>query len=174
MLHYPKLSSFFSKIFLSNRNILFVGFLFTSIGYYMGKYLKNTKNTQKQIVALIISFIFLVLEVCIVKSHIDLVIEHDFYFSHIVLIPTFFLIISNISIDFKYDTRIFRDLSTFVYYFHFLIIYLFIYLNDYKNIKSEFFQGVHYLKFSFAVLLFTLAIGILLLGVRKRRLKCKQ
>ena len=174
ILHYPKLSSFFSKIFLSNRNILFVGFLFTSIGYYMGKYLKNTKNTQKQIVALIISFIFLVLEVCIVKSHIDLVIEHDFYFSHIVLIPTLFLIISNISIDFKYDTRIFRDLSSFVYYFHFLIIYLFIFLNDYKNIKSDFFQGVHYLKFSFAVLLFTLAIGILLLGVRKRRLKCKQ
>ena len=140
----------------------------------MSKYFKNYKNTQKQIVALIISFIFLVLEVCIVKSHIDLVIEHDFYFSHIALIPTLFLIISNISIDFKYDTRIFRDLSTFVYYFHFLIIYLFIYLNDYKNIKSEFFQGTHYLKFSFAVLLFTLAIGILLLGVRKGRLKCKQ
>ena len=174
ILNYSKLSSLLSKIFISNRNVIFVGFLFTSIGYYMGKYLKNTKNTQRQIVALIISFIFLVLEVCIVKSHIDLVIEHDFYFSHIVLIPTLFLIISNISIDFKYDTRIFRDLSSFVYYFHFLIIYLFIYLNDYKNIKSEFFQGVHYLKFSFAVLLFTLAIGILLLGVRKRRLKCKQ
>lgn len=107
--------------FWNCRNPLFSGYLYYSIGYYLG--LNNIKISKKKLIFLFILFtIFLFFEVNIIKNHLYEITQYEFLLNHIFVATLLFLILINININKNY--KIFRKMSTYMFYSHMLIIYL--------------------------------------------------
>ena len=105
-----------------------MGLLYVSIGYFLEKYSKlEAVKTLKLIIALIISFVFCYIETTFIKGK-TLYFEFDFLISHILVVVILFMLIIKCS-------KFIRNLSTTVYYIHFLIIYIFKYLIDNSYVK---------------------------------------
>ena len=73
----------------------------------------------------------LLFETKIVRSKLALINNYEYYISHVVLVPLIF----NIALLIKgnINTVFIRQLSKYMYYFHYLVIYVFVFLNKYKN-----------------------------------------
>ena len=126
------------EVFRSNRCFWFVGYLYTAIGYLIGEYeFKNYKHYKNYLVV-IISFLLLVLEVKYIKTKFDLglIIEFDYYLSHLIFIPSLVILLLNSRLD-KYidaDTTILRGMSTTIYNIHFVFLYLFVIIEQRYNL----------------------------------------
>lgn len=117
------LTDFLTSKFVTNRNFVFVGFVFTLIGYYL-KSLKWQKIEKIDIkwfyILLIFGFLVLVFEAIIIKKYISVLTTYDFFISHLVVIPSLLIISlkSKLNNLINIDTRIFRKLSTYIFFFH--------------------------------------------------------
>lgn len=86
---FPELSNALANVFCNNRSFWFVGYLFTSIGYFMGSYGIKDYNRKTNYIVLFISIILLVLEVHYIHEKLNYTRgEYDFFLSHILLIPS--------------------------------------------------------------------------------------
>ena len=125
--------NFLISEFNNNSNFVFLGYFYFSLGYYIAKY--NNENINSHLVIkmfiFIFSFVLLTFETRLVRSHLDIVVNYEYYLAHILIIP----LLLNFSVLFtgKLQTGILRNLSKYIYYFHYLIIYVFIFLNKYND-----------------------------------------
>ena len=103
-------------IISSPRNGIFVGLYFVSCGMYISDLIeKNKISYKKNYLIFIISYILLIIEIIITKNyyHID---DHSLFILFITLIPSLFVFLSQYNINF--DTKIFRNYSTGIYFSH--------------------------------------------------------
>lgn len=130
----PLLLMALKNTFIQNRSFWFVGLLYVSIGYSLEKYSKlEAVKTLKLIIALIISFVFCYIETTFIKGK-TLYFEFDFLISHILVVVILFMLTIKCS-KLNFNSKFIRNLSTTVYYIHFLIIYIFRYLIDNSYVK---------------------------------------
>lgn len=128
------LYDFLIQKFENNSNAFFLGFLFVGIGYYIRNYYKGKdthKNKIRNIILLIIGFAILIAEVNLIKKHIDLVSNYEYYLSHLIIIPCLFSL--SLSTKLVLKTDYLRKISTYIYYFHYAIIIFLIKLRDSYN-----------------------------------------
>ncbi len=128
------LYDFLVQKFENNSNAFFLGFLYIGMGYYIRNYyeVKDAhKNKIRNIILLIIGFAILITEVGLIKEHLDLVSNYEYYLSHLIIIPSLFNLSLNTKLVLK--TSYLRKTSTYIYYFHYAIIILLIKLRDSYN-----------------------------------------
>lgn len=124
------LYNFLVSNFGNNSNFIFVGYIFTAIGFYFSRYgiPKIFDSSYKRVLFLIFFSVFLVFEVCTVKNHLDVVTNYEYFFSHLFLIPVIFVSLSKINLNI--NTKFIRDLSTNIYYNHYIVIYILLFINN--------------------------------------------
>ena len=124
---------FLADKFDNNSNFLFCGYYYVSLGFYLSRYVKDNlqKKIPLKILFIFVMFILLLFETKIVRSKLALINNYEYYISHVVLVPLIF----NIALLIKgnINTVFIRQLSKYMYYFHYLVIYVFVFLNKYKN-----------------------------------------
>lgn len=128
------INSFFVSNFNNNSNVIFLGFFWFGLGYYFNKYgsLKILNSRFKRILIIIIGFVLLYFEIRVVKGHLDVVANYEYYFAHLLIIPA--LVVGLLNINLKFNTRILRKLSSMMYYTHFIFIYLLIFIGGVHHI----------------------------------------
>ena len=121
---------FLVDIFINNSNALFEGFLFVALGYYINKY-GCKKNAIISIMTLIVGLLILFFEVYFVKQHLNVVNNYEYYLSHLLIIPSLFVLLTKINLN--TDSIFIRKLSSYIYYFHYATIILLILFNNIYN-----------------------------------------
>lgn len=129
------LNDFLVNKFASNRNFIFVGLLFTLLGYHLklNKWEKIEKINIKWFYGLLIlGFCGLIFEAIIIRDYISVLPSYDFFVSHLIVIPSILIISlkSKLNNIIKFDTRIFRKTSTYIFFFHPFVLEL---LNILRN-----------------------------------------
>ena len=82
----PLLLKALINTFIQNRSFWFVGFLFTAIGYYIGKYINYEKLRYHNLINFfILSFSLCIIETMFIKGK-TIYFEYDFLISHILVI----------------------------------------------------------------------------------------
>lgn len=150
-------TNFFVTKFNNNNNFLFSGTLFFSIGYYLEREKKFHNISKKYniavIIGLILTFVALFFEVSIVKKHISLLSNYEYYLSFIFILPLLFVLLINSKLNEKLPVN--KDLSALVgigYIIHFFIIQLFdIFIGKLNNV-------VYFIIISLITILFSLII----------------
>lgn len=134
--HMNTLARWLTDTFHSNSNVFFCGFLFTGMGYYLKKFgePKNLRSIRNLWFAVIVSTAVLVGETWVVKRHLDVAVNHEYFLAHLVLVPGIFLILKSIT-QIKVNTKPIRTLSTHIYYGHFAALYAVIAITNYTHWK---------------------------------------
>lgn len=116
--------SWMANTFRSNSNALFCGFLFFSIGVYIEKFglPKMLSTKSKQIGMLIGGLLGITGEYYLVRQHLDMVSNDEYYIFQVIVVPSLFLLLLNKSSRYFAHTKWIRSLSTYVYYFHMAIL----------------------------------------------------
>lgn len=148
-----------TSTFGSNSNAWFCGFLFTGLGYWIAQtepsFLKNTtKQAVINLLLLLLGGLLLTIEVYVVRRHLDVVTNYEYYLSHILIIPALFLLIKRIPI--AIPTTVIRKLSSYIYYSHMLVIIALLYCMDQWNLTLFNNPTAQYL----AVILITVGISL--------------
>lgn len=173
-LNVPKLSfiySFLINTFSNNSNFIFLGYLYLSLGFYIQKnekiLLKN--NMIKIYITFIVSMLFVLFESIIVRRHIGLATNYEYFIGHLFAVPSLFMIAINVSLNI--NTKLIRDLSTNIYYYHYAVIVILILLS--KNNQSIIMTNtnINYIITIIITLLFSLAMIYAKKIIRKRRYK---
>ena len=129
------LYDFLVNKFITNRNFIFVGFSFTLLGYYL-KLFEWEKIEKINIKWFYVLFVLgiggLIFEAILIKKHIPTLVSYDFFVSHLIVIPSILIISikSKLNNIIKFDTKIFRKLSTYIFFFHPFVLEL---LNILRN-----------------------------------------
>lgn len=149
------------NVFETTRNGLFFGFFFVSLGYSFKTSALNIKAIYKPI-GFIIGFILMFVEMLSLE-HAGIPIEYNMYLS---IIPTVYFLFS-LCME-KSNTekpKSYKDLGSFIYFSHFIVLYLSIGLFMLFKLEWIFYNNL----FRF----FYVAIVSTLLGIRfqKRKLK---
>ena len=123
--------NFLINNFINNQNWLFCGFLFFGLGYYFNKNNKVIQDYSKNkiliYIILLVGLVITIVEVLIIKKHLDVVVNYEYFIGHLLLIPSLFIILLNSKLNkfIKFDTRVIRKLSAYIYFFHLNIMNLF-------------------------------------------------
>ncbi len=165
----PLLLNALKNTFGQNRSFWFVGLLYTSIGYYIGKQLKIDKvKNYKLFILLIFSTVLCILEVLYIKGK-TIYFEYDFLVSYIPLIIILFILIVRCK-NLEFNTKFMRNLSTTIYYIHFGIIYLFKYLSvNYVWFDNVF--NISNLKYDVTICIVTILLAIIFNIIPNKYLK---
>ena len=162
----PLLLTALKNTFGQNRSFWFVGLLYISIGYFIGKYikLKNIKN-YKLFLVFIISIVLCVMETIFIKGK-SIYFEYDFLIFHILVATCLFLLIIKYQ-KINFNSRFIRNISTTIYYIHFLVIYVirFININNYSLINTQ------SIKYDLLILGITIILAIILNIIPSKKLK---
>lgn len=114
---FQKFIDLYLKVFVSPRNGIFEGLYFVSVGIYLSDYIikKRTINNKLNIIVLICSYMFLLIEIFLIKdfTHRD---DASLYFMFLLFIPSFVLFLSKFNV--KYDTKKLRNYSTGIFFMH--------------------------------------------------------
>lgn len=165
---FTELSSYLSSTFYHNRNPLFCGYLFFSIGYVIGRFYKNLKLKKYQIFVFLPSIVlFTYLESKFLFNNLSKVVEYDFLIMHIPMIIILFLIWKNRR-NFTFSTLIFRRMSTIIFYIHMAIIYFYRYLIE-RGIIVSF--NVESRKFDVIVVVTTICLSFI---ISKLQIICRK
>ncbi len=163
-LHLTSIVNFLSNKFITQRNVFFIGFLFFGIGYYIGKNEEKFLSISKKWLAGLLfgGGILLLIENIFVHRVLIFTPLHEYYFSHLIVIPVLFLILSNPKLNskIKFNTTNLRKLSTYIFYIHFLVIILLT--------KSKFMINSTITSFILTTLI-TIILSLILLLITKRK-----
>ena len=145
------------NVFGDNRNVLFVGYLYTAIGYLIYG-LKNT-NIKKVSILLIDSLIMLFIEsYCVINNVMGY--SYDYLLFHLPFTALLFIITLNI--PFKKDTKKIRCLSANMYYTQYIFIYVASYILNRTQWGREFINIIYYdLCIITCVIVFCIIINII-------------
>jgi len=153
---FTELSNYLSVTFYNNRNPIFSGYLFFSIGYFIGRFYKDFRIKKWQGMVLVPSLMLLTyLESHYIFSNSSKVVESDFLIMYIPLITVFFLLWKNIR-NLSVSTLIFRKMSVIIFYLHMAVIYFYRYLIE-KEILVSF--NIESKKFDFIVVATTIILS---------------
>ncbi len=134
---FPNLYNFLLGTFGNNSNYIFEGYLFFGLGYYIEKHLKKVDTTPRCIwyISLIVGLLVLFFEVKIVRQHLDVVTNYEYYLAHIILIPSIFIVAKNSMLNSKisFDTKIFRNLSIYLFFIHSYVLELLLLYRNYNK-----------------------------------------
>lgn len=111
----------YNNIFLTSRNVLFVGFPLIFLGLVTKWIIHNFRITKKfSIIIYIFSFFIYILELLLVKGlpHMD---DNSMFLSFYILIPSLVIMASKNNIKNLKGNNL-RYLSTFIYYHHFFLV----------------------------------------------------
>ena len=165
---YVDVYNFFVSTFVNNSNFLFIGFLFVSVGYYIGLYGENIINKSKYLyyVLLITGIILLLFEVNYIKPHIGVIINYEYYISHLLIIPSILLIglKSDLNQKIRFNTKLIRNLSICFFYLHMSVLELLLLFRSYKQ-YNVLYSNVW---FYFIICGLTLLISLLYLKYKKK------
>lgn len=165
----PLLLKALINTFIQNRSFWFVGFLFTAIGYYIGKYINYEKLRYHNLINFfILSFSLCIIETMFIKGK-TIYFEYDFLISHILVIFWLFLIIIKCS-KISFNSKFLRNISTTIYYCHFLVIYGIRFLET-KQITFNNILSYQNIKYDFIVLGLTILIAIVVNVIPSKKLK---
>ena len=165
----PLLLNALKNTFGQNRSFWFVGLLYTSIGYYIGKYLKDNKmKNYKVFILFLFGFILCALEAFFIEGK-TIYFEYDFLISYIPSIIAIFIIIVRCK-GLYFNTKFIRNISTTIYCIHFGIIYLFRYLSvNYVWFNNTF--NTLSLKYDITIFIITIFLAIILNIIPNKYLK---
>lgn len=121
------LYQFLVQTFSNNSNALFEGYLFVGLGYYLNKYY-SSEGIKNNIIFIVIGFVMLFIETFVVHNHLDSVVNYEYYFSHLLLIPSIFLLATKL--NFNFNSILIRKMSSYIYYFHYIFIIILIWINN--------------------------------------------
>ena len=121
---FQKLMDIYLKIFMSSRNGLFAGFPLFTIGYYIS--LKENIIDRINIKKLFILFmLFILVQIYEVSKIRFLSNEYDYFIMTIPVVSLLLAICIKLkNLEIGFDTKIFRNLSTSIYFMHRPVIYL--------------------------------------------------
>lgn len=113
-----------THMFSSNSNFLFCGFFFVGCGYAFAKLGEPfwLVLQRDRLLVIVSSFLLLIGETIIVKGHLDVVVNYEYYLSHLLLVPALFLIVRDLKLP-QWRTKPARDLSNYIYCAHFAVFY---------------------------------------------------
>lgn len=162
----PLLLTALKNTFGQNRSFWFVGLLYVSIGYFIGKYskLKSIKN-YKIFLVFIFSIVLCIIETMFIKSK-TIYFEYDFLISHILVATCLFLLIIKCQ-KINFNSRFIRNISTTIYYIHFLVIYIFRFID--ANISNLI--NMQSIQYDLLVLGITIVLSIIFNIIPSKRLK---
>ncbi len=152
---FTELSSYLSTTFYHNRNPLFSGYLFFSLGYVIGKFYRDYKINKWGVVLVPSVILGTYLESRFLFDNLSKTIEYDFLVMHIPMIIVLFLIWKNMKSS-TTSTLIFRKMSTIIFYTHMAIIYFYRYLIE-NNFLVSF--GTESKKFDLIVVVTTIILS---------------
>lgn len=166
------------SICVTGRNGLFVGFFFLTLGIACEKFYSKTDISKHKILILFISFFLLYFVECFLiwKFALNLIKDDGaLYITHILVIPALFLV----TIFFGKDktiqnTRLFRNLSTGMYFLHRPILWCFSVFFELLNriFKSSTLQTIIiFLKQGYILFILTIIVcgGICLISYRCKK-----
>ena len=166
--NFDSLYTFLAETFGNNSNFIFVGFMFFSIGYYLALYGYEKISKSKTIYYLLIflGFIILFFEVSIVKNHLDVVQFYEYYFAHLLIVPSLFILAikSRLNKLIKFDTKYIRSISTYLFYFHAFVLELLLLYRNYNSISILNSNIGFYL----SILLISIIISLLFMFMKKK------
>lgn len=147
-----KFIDIYLKVFHSSRNGLFVGLYFVSTGLYIAELINKGINIYnwKHKVILIVSYIFLIIEIFVIKrkTYRD---DNSLYLMFIIVIPELLIFLMRYRVKIK--TTLLRNYSTGIYFLHIPIRDLT------KSILSL--QGINVNNYLMFIIVLFLSFGIL-------------
>ena len=110
------------EIFITERNGLFVGLYFVSIGMYISNIITNKNvriNYKVHTLILVISYLLFLLEILLIKNNIRKE-EHSLFIMLTIVAPELFILTARLKGN--YNTKLLRNYSTGIYFTHMPII----------------------------------------------------
>ena len=118
------LINLYNHIFSCTRNGVTMAVPYMVMGILLNKYKKTQERKNYYILALPIILVAMTLETLILANIFKYQI-YDFYISQFLFAPIIFLMVNNINIKLKFNSKFLRDFSLNLYYSHVIIIMLF-------------------------------------------------
>ncbi len=118
--NFKQLYEFLHGTFNNNINFLFSGFLFFGLGYYFKLYNQDLLKKSRNIwyILCFIGMGLLFLESRVVSHHLGVIINYDYFFSHLLIIPSLFILAltSKINDVIKLNTNYIGKLALYIFY----------------------------------------------------------
>ena len=164
---FNQIYNFFIDKFGNSSNWIFEGFLLVGLGYYIRMYSTKAKELSIKYfyLLLIIGLGTLFLEVSYIKPHLAEITDYGYYFSHLIIIPSIFMIGIKTRLNnlIKRSTSIFRNLSIYFFYFHPTVLELLLLYRNYTG--NEFLLSN--VGFYVSICIITLIISVVLIKYAK-------
>ena len=114
----------YNHIFSCTRNGVAMAVPYMVMGILLNKYKKKQERRNYYILALLLILVIMISETLILGNIFNSKI-YDFYISQFLFAPIIFLMVDNINIKLKLNSKFLRNFSLNLYYCHVIIIMLF-------------------------------------------------
>lgn len=127
--NYEIFINFLDKLFTSNRYFLFT-IMYPFIGYFMYKCNFFNKLTNfKLLLILITSQVLLLIETGLFYNYSLVYNEYDYFIFTPIVVVFLFSLLSRLNVKLKINSLRFRNLSKYLFFYHYIFIYLFHFLD---------------------------------------------
>ena len=127
--NYEIFVNYLDKLFTSNRYFLFT-IMYPLIGNFMYKSkIFNKVTNVKLFLILIISQVFLLIETSLFYNYSLVYNEYDYFLFKPIVVVFLFSLLSRLNVKSKINSLGFRNLSNYLFFYHYIFIYLFHFLD---------------------------------------------